>query len=127
MWLPDGTKIPPDVRTKLVLERGEVTKIEGPSEICERLGAILDGTASARRVGQVGFGTNTGVVAPIGALLQDLKVPGFHLTLGHTCPEITGAKWDSDVEVPLLTRRATVTIDGEPLLVAGRFPSDALA
>jgi len=124
---PDGSKLPPAIRAKIVFERGEVTKIEGPSEFCEPLEAMLDSAAGARRVGQVGFGTNTGVLAPIGALLQDLKVPGFHLTLGHTCPEITGAKWDSQAEIPLLTRRATVTIDGEPLLVAGRFPAAALA
>jgi len=115
------------VDTRLTIERGEVTKIDGPVEVCARLERVLDGAASARRVGQVGFGTNTGVLTPIGALLQDLKLPGFHLTLGHTCPEVTGAKWDSEVEIPLLTRRATVTIDGESVLVAGRFPRGALA
>jgi len=127
IWLPDGSKLPPSARTKLTFVRGEVTKIDGPAEVCTRLEEILDGTASARRAGQVGFGTNTGVVAPIGALLQDLKLPGFHLTLGHTCPEVTGARWDSDIEIPLLTRRATVTIDGEQVLVAGRFPAAAMA
>jgi leucyl aminopeptidase (aminopeptidase T) len=127
VWLPDGSELPLAIRMKLTLERGEVTKIDGPADSCARLEKILDGTASARRVGQLGFGTNTGVLAPIGALLQDLKVPSFHLTLGHTCPEVTAASWDSDVEIPLLTRRATVTVDGELVLVAGRFPPAALA
>jgi aminopeptidase len=127
VWLPDGVELPLAIRTKLTIERGEVTKIEGPADSVARLEKVLDGTASARRVGQAGFGTNTGVLAPIGALLQDLKLPGFHVTLGHTCPEVTGASWDSDVEIPLLSRRATVTIDGELVLVAGRFPPAALA
>ncbi len=127
IWLPDGSELPLAIRLKLTLEGGEVTRIDGPAESCARLEKILDGAASARRVGQAGFGTNTGVLAPIGALLQDLKLPGFHVTLGHTCPEVTGASWDSDVEIPLLTRRATVTIDGESVLVAGRFPQAATA
>ena len=67
-----------------------------------------------------------GVLAPIGALLQDLKLPGFHLSLGHTCPEITGATWDSDVEIPLLTRRGSVSIDGESVIANGKFPPSAL-
>ncbi len=125
IWLPEGTELPLAFRTRIVFERGEVVRLEGASEPCARLEAALQASNGGRRVGQVGFGTNTGVVAPIGALLQDLKLPGFHLSLGHTCPEVTNATWDSDVEIPLLTRRATVTIDGVPVLSAGKFPSEA--
>jgi leucyl aminopeptidase (aminopeptidase T) len=126
VWDPEGAKLT-TVRTKLTFERGEVTRIEGPSDVCARLESMLDGSAGARRVGQVGFGTNTGVLTPIGALLQDLKVPGFHVTLGHTCPEVTGARWDRDVEIPLLVRRASVSIDGEVVLSTGRYPRMAAA
>jgi leucyl aminopeptidase (aminopeptidase T) len=126
VWDPDGAKLT-TVRTKLTFERGEVTRIEGPPEVCARLESMLDGRAGARRAGQIGFGTNTGVLTPIGALLQDLKVPGFHLTLGHTCPEVTGARWDCDAEIPLLVRRASVSIEGEVVLAAGRYPRLAAA
>jgi aminopeptidase len=126
VWEPDGAKLT-TLRTKLTFERGAVTKIEGPADVCARLEEMLDGTPGARRVGQIGFGTNTGVLRPIGALLQDLKVPGFHLTLGHTCPEVTGARWDCDAEIPLLVRRASVSIDGEVVLSAGRYPRMAAA
>lgn len=125
IWLPEGTELPLAFRTKIIFERGEVARLEGASEPCARLEAALQASNGGRRVGQVGFGTNTGVLAPIGALLQDLKLPGFHLSLGHTCPEVTNASWDSDVEIPLLTRRATVTIDGVPVLTAGKYPPEA--
>jgi leucyl aminopeptidase (aminopeptidase T) len=126
IWMPEGTDLPLAFRTKITFEKGEIVRLDGASEPCARLEAALQASNGGRRVGQVGFGTNTGVLAPIGALLQDLKVPGFHLSLGHTCPEVTGATWDSDVEIPLLTRRANVTIDGEPVLSAGKFPPAAL-
>ena len=122
-WLPEGIELPLAFRTRIVFARGEVVRLDGASEPCARLEAALQASSGGRRVGQVGFGTNTGVLAPIGALLQDLKLPGFHLSLGHTCPEVTNASWDSDVEIPLLTRRATVTIDGATVLTAGKYPA----
>jgi len=125
IWMPEGTELPLGFRTRITFERGEVVRLDGASEPCARLEAALQASNGGRRVGQVGFGTNTGVLAPIGALLQDLKLPGFHLSLGHTCPEVTHASWDSDVEIPLLTRRASVTIDGVSVLSAGKFPSEA--
>jgi len=125
IWLPEGAELPLAFRTKIVFERGEVARLDGASEPCARLEAALQASNGGRRVGQVGFGTNTGVVAPIGALLQDLKLPGFHLSLGHTCPEDTGARWDSDVEIPLLTRRATVTIDGATVMQNGKYAAEA--
>jgi leucyl aminopeptidase (aminopeptidase T) len=125
IWMPEGGELPLAFRTRVVFERGEVVRLDGASEPCARLEAALQASSGGRRVGQVGFGTNTGVLAPIGALLQDLKLPGFHLSLGHTCPEVTHAGWDSDVEIPLLTRRASVTIDGAPVLTNGKYPSEA--
>ena len=127
LWLPEGTELPHAIRMKITFEKGEISKLDGASEPCARLEAALQASNGGRRVGQVAFGTNTGVLAPIGALLQDLKLPGFHLSLGHTCPEVTGASWDSDVEIPLLTRRATVTIDGASVLQSGKFPPEARA
>lgn len=121
LWLPEGTELPHALRMKIFFEKGEVARLEGASEPCARLEAALQASTRGRRAGQVGFGTNTGVLAPIGALLQDLKLPGCHLTLGHTCPEVTGASWDSDVEIPMLVRRTTVTIGAETVVQAGKL------
>lgn len=109
-------------RLQLRFEGGHVIAIDGSSgSDPEALLAQLDTAPNLRRVGQAAFGTNVGVVAAVGNVLQDLKMPGFHLSLGHTRPEHTGASWSCPFEVPLLMRRPDVTVDGAPLLKNGRF------
>lgn len=121
-WDATGRVVKNADRLRVLFRGGSVSTIEGGAGTePEALLAQLDAAANARRVGQVGLGTNLGVVAAVGNLLQDLKMPGFHLALGHTSPEHTGASWTSAVEVPLLARRADVDIDGEPLLRNGRY------
>lgn len=120
-WDVDGQMLPGSVRMKITIEGGRVTSVDGPAGDVESLLATLDGHENGRRVGQCAFGTNVGVLTPVGSLLQDLKLPGFHLTLGHTAPELTGADWGSPIECPLLLRRADVTLDGKALLQGGRY------
>lgn len=109
-------------RLRIVIEGGAVSTIEGGAGTDpEALLAQLDATPNLRRIGQVALGTNIGVVAAVGNVLQDLKMPGFHASLGHTRPEHTGASWSCPVEIPLLVRRADVDVDGTPVLRNGRF------
>lgn len=109
-------------RLRILFSAGAVTTIEGGSgSDPDALLAQLDATPNLRRLGQVALGTNVGVVAAIGNVLQDLKMPGFHVSLGHTRPEHTGASWSCPIEIPLLVRRADVDVDGTPVLRNGRF------
>ncbi len=121
IWLPDGQEMARSSRIVLLFQGGELTGIEGGGDDGAALLELLDAAPHGRRVGQVGFGTNIGVLTPIGAMLQDLKMPGFHIVLGHTWPERTGAKWSCSIEVPLLSRRPDVRVDGTPVMVRGRF------
>lgn len=121
IWLPDGTRLRAH---RLRFRDGRLVEAEGLDG--EALVALLDAHPNGRRVGQVAFGTNIGVLTPIGAVLQDLKMPGLHLVLGYSCPEHTGATWDSPLMVPVLCRRPDVSIDGEPILVRGRFTRSLL-
>jgi leucyl aminopeptidase (aminopeptidase T) len=121
-WDTNGQPVKNADRLKLTFEDGAVADIEGgagsePEALLDQLAAHEHG----KRIGQIGFGTNIGVVAATGNLLQDLKMPGFHVTLGHTAPELTHAERDSKVEVPLLVRRPDVDVDGTPVLRAGRY------
>lgn len=122
IWLPKGPVRGP--RTTLRFEAGRVVEVTGSAR--EEVLAILDGDENGARVGQMCFGTNVNVLTPIGAMLQDSKIPGFHLILGYSCPEHTGARWNSEVMVPLLVRRADVRVDGKPLLVRGRYARELL-
>lgn len=122
VWVGDGVELPGGSKLRLTFAQGALTAVEG-GDAAAPFEAALGDEAGRRRVGQVGFGTNIGVIASIGALLQDLKLPGVHFSLGHTVPELTGASFDGDVEIPLLIRRATVLADGVPLMTAGRYHS----
>jgi hypothetical protein len=117
IWLADGTA----VRAAHVLRfyRGSLVEVEGPDS--EVIWKAVDADPQGRRVGQVAFGTNLNVLTPIGAMLQDLKMPGFHLVLGYSCPEQTGATWCSQSMVAALGRRVDALLDGEPVLVRGRY------
>jgi leucyl aminopeptidase (aminopeptidase T) len=124
IWMGDTGELPKGARLTLTFDDARCTRIDGDAEAAATLAQRLDEVTNARRVGQIGFGTNTGVVTPIGSLLQDLKMPGFHLSLGHTCPEVTSATWTASLEVPILMRRADVSIDGAAVMQRGRWLRD---
>lgn len=90
----------------------------------EHLQRALATDPGARRIGEVGIGTNFGIVSPSGTILFDEKIGGtVHLALGRSYPETGGRNrsalhWDLICD---LRRSGRLSIDGEPLLVDGRF------
>jgi len=78
----------------------------------------------ARRLGEIGIGTNFGIEQPVGAILFDEKIGGtVHLALGRSYPE-TGGKnlsalhWDLICD---LRAGGVLSVDGDPLVTDGRF------
>ena len=78
----------------------------------------------ARRLGEIGIGTNFGIEQPVGAILFDEKIGGtVHLALGRSYPE-TGGKnlsalhWDLICD---LRAGGALSVDGEPLVTDGHF------
>jgi aminopeptidase len=88
------------------------------------LQAMLASDDGARRLGEIGIGTNFGVDRAIGSTLVDEKMGGtVHLALGRSYPETGGTNesaihWDMICD---LRQGGRLTADGEPLLVDGRF------
>ncbi|MDQ3850638.1 MAG: aminopeptidase [Actinomycetota bacterium] len=80
--------------------------------------------SGARRLGEVGIGTNFGIDRPVGAILFDEKIGGtVHLALGRSYPE-TGGTNDSALHWDLicdLRRGGRISADGEVLQENGRF------
>ncbi len=78
----------------------------------------------ARRLGELGIGTNFGIDRPIGAILFDEKIGGtVHLALGRSYPE-TGGKNESALHWDLicdLRRGGQITADGALIQRAGAF------
>lgn len=78
----------------------------------------------ARRIGEIGFGTNDGMRDVCGDLLYDEKVPGtFHLALGRSYAACGGTNasalhWDI---VKDLREEGTVTVDGRLVFDGGRL------
>jgi aminopeptidase len=88
------------------------------------LQAMLATDDGARRLGEIGIGTNFGVDRAIGSTLVDEKMGGtVHLALGRSYPE-TGGTNESAIHWDLicdLRRGGCLSADGEPILVDGRF------
>lgn len=76
----------------------------------------LETDAGARRLGEIGIGTNRGIDRPIGAILFDEKIGGtVHLALGSSYPETGGVNasavhWDLICD---LRDGGRLTADGE--------------
>jgi aminopeptidase len=90
----------------------------------EYLLATLDTDPGARRLGEIGIGTNTGIDRPIGAILFDEKIGGtVHLAVGRSYPETGGTNesaihWDMICD---LRAGGSLSADGEVVQRDGVF------
>jgi aminopeptidase len=90
----------------------------------EVLQAMLATDEGARRLGEIGIGTNDGIDRPVGTILFDEKIGGtIHLALGRSYPETGGTNesavhWDMICD---LRHGGRLTADGTPILVDGRL------
>jgi aminopeptidase len=78
----------------------------------EVLQAMLATDDGARRLGEIGIGTNTGIDRAVGLTLLDEKIGGtVHLALGRSYPE-TGGTNESAIHWDLICRPSRLTADG---------------
>jgi aminopeptidase len=85
---------------------------------------MLDTDDGARRLGELGIGTNYGITEGTGEILLDEKIGGtVHLAVGRSYPE-TGGVNDSAIHWDMicdLRRGGRIEVDGEALQEDGRF------
>ena len=85
---------------------------------------MLDTDDGARRLGEVGIGTNYGITEGTGEILLDEKIGGtVHLAVGRSYPDTGGVNesaihWDMICD---LRRGGMIEVDGEKLQEDGRF------
>jgi aminopeptidase len=107
----------------LRFEDGKVTDASATAGE-ELLLRTLDTDEGARRLGELGIGTNYGIVEGTKEILLDEKIGGtFHLALGASYPE-TGGVNDSAVHWDMicdLRRGGSITVDGQKLQEDGQF------
>ncbi len=86
--------------------------------------ATLDTDPGARRLGEIGIGTNAGIDRPVGAILFDEKMGGtVHLAVGRSYPETGGTNesavhWDMICD---LRGGGRLSADGEVIQEDGVF------
>ncbi|MGI8595213.1 MAG: aminopeptidase [Solirubrobacteraceae bacterium] len=107
----------------LTFRAGEVVHAQA-----ERGGEYLERTLAtdrgARRLGEIGIGTNTGIDRPVGNILFDEKMGGtVHLAVGRSYPEAGGVNesavhWDMICD---LREGGRLTADGETIVDCGRL------
>ena len=112
---------------RLTFEDGEVTDYSAEAGEAA-LDEILATDAGARRLGELGIGTNRGITRPTGSILFDEKMAGtVHLALGRAydaCLPAGEAGNDSAVHVDMITDTtddATLEVDGEAVQRNGVF------
>jgi aminopeptidase len=108
---------------RLRFEDGKV--VDGSAEQGhEFLNEMLDTDAGARRLGELGIGTNYGIATGTKEILLDEKIGGtVHLAIGMSYPE-TGGENNSAVHWDMvcdLRRGGSITVDGVELQRDGRF------
>lgn len=91
------------------------------ASIAKEVLAYLDSADNGRRAGEFAIGTNVALTGLTGNLLQDEKLPGVHVAFGNPYPTETGADWTSKVHVDVIPTRCTIALDGEPIMIDGRF------
>jgi aminopeptidase len=85
---------------------------------------MLDTDEGARRLGELGIGTNYGITEGTGEILLDEKIGGtVHLAVGRSYPETGGVNesaihWDMICD---LRRGGRIEVDGKTLQEDGRF------
>ena len=108
---------------ELELRDGEVVSATADAGQEYLVGALAT-DRGARRLGELGIGTNYGIDRPTGTILFDEKMGGTaHLALGRSYPE-TGATNESALHWDLicdLRAGGRITVDGEVLQEDGRF------
>ncbi|MHA0035095.1 aminopeptidase [Deinococcus sp. PESE-13] len=113
---------------RLVFRAGQV--VEASAEEGEAvLHAALATDPGARRLGELGIGTNFGIQRGIGNILFDEKIGGtVHLAIGKSYPETGGLNrsavhWDLITDLRAASGGGRLLLDGEVWQEGGRFLS----
>jgi leucyl aminopeptidase (aminopeptidase T) len=113
------------VRVTFVLGRVADVSCDDRTTV-EAIERYLASHADAGRVGLVVWPTNYLVRSEIGVEVQDALLPGMNLDLGFSLSEFTRAPHDAPVQLRLQARRLDVEVDGDAIVIGGRFAPDLM-
>jgi aminopeptidase len=117
---------------RLEFAQGRIVKADCSGGDAERLRKILDSDEGASYIGEWSIGCNPKVLHPMRDILFDEKIAGsFHLTPGNAYDEADNGNrskihWDLvQIQRPEYGG-GTISFDGEPIRIDGRFIPDDL-
>ncbi len=91
------------------IEGNRVVRATSPNKKLEQdFWAYTHTDENSDRVGEFAIGTNIGVHAVIGNILQDEKFPGVHIAFGDPYGAHTGAKWKSSTHIDVVGLRFNI-------------------
>ena len=107
---------------RLEIEASAVKSVSCNDSVVQRgMESFIALDRGSGQVGTIVLGTNVGLLAPIGELVCDQNLPGMHLSLGSSFPEVTGAPATTTAQLSLTSSGGDVDLDGAPLIRAGRY------
>jgi leucyl aminopeptidase (aminopeptidase T) len=99
-----------------------IVSCESPNhELREDFWAYTHTDENSDRVGEFAIGTNIGLQAMIGNILQDEKFPGIHIAFGNPYGEHTGANWFSSTHIDVVGLGFNIWAEDRQIMQAGRF------
>jgi aminopeptidase len=102
-----------------------IASCESPNqELREDFWAYTHTDENSDRVGEFAIGTNIGLHAMIGNILQDEKFPGIHIAFGNPYGEHTGANWFSSTHIDVVGLGFNIWAEDRQIMQAGRFLLD---
>ncbi len=97
------------------IKDSEIKGCEG--KLCEEFMRYIE---SCNRIGEFAIGTNTNIKHVTGNLLVDEKIPGVHLAVGDPLGELTGAEWECDIHVDMVSPFVDVYVDDRLIMKEGK-------
>lgn len=104
------------------IDHGVVKSVACADRALERaIDAFIHQDSHSHHVGTIIIGTNVGIAEPTGEIVCDQNLPGLHVSLGSTYPEMTGAPTRTRIYLTMTNAHGDVDLDGTPLIRRGRY------
>jgi len=121
-WLCDRYGRLGDSPLTVRIENGRLVGASSDNQsLCQDFWTYTHQDENSDRVGEFAIGTNVGVGAIIGQILQDEKFPGVHIAFGNPYGAHTGASWWSSSHIDVVGTEFDVWADDQPIMSRGKF------
>ena len=121
-WLCDRYGLLSDTPLALEIDTNRLVSASSSNKALESdFWAYTHTDENSDRVGEFAIGTNLGLTAIIGNILQDEKFPGIHIAFGNPYGAHTGADWYSSTHIDVVGTKFDIWVDGSQIMRHGAF------